>query len=165
MEINEIKKRLPILTVLSKYGLKPDKNNHIRCPFHADDKPSCKIYPETGTYHCFGCGATGDQIEFIEKYEKSSKHAALKKATELSGEETNAKDVMGIASKGAAKGKAEDFAGLFARQIASLPRSPKASTTATAACPKGFTAYASRCWTITATSRYLRPFRPLQCSA
>ncbi len=33
---------------------------------------------------------------------------------------------MGIASKGAAKGKAEDFAGLFARQIASLPRSPKA---------------------------------------
>ncbi|WP_052345411.1 toprim domain-containing protein, partial [Alkaliflexus imshenetskii] len=56
----------------------------------------------------------------------SSKHAALKKATELSGEETNAKDVMGIASKGAAKGKAEDFAGLFARQIASLPRSPKA---------------------------------------
>ena len=51
---------------------------------------------------------------------------ALKKAAELSGEEINAKDVMGIASKGAAKGKAEDFAGLFARQIASLPRSPKA---------------------------------------
>src|SRR5690554_5736135 len=126
MQIPDIKKHLPIIKVLSHYSITPDKNHHIKCPFHQDDKPSCKIYPETNTFHCFGCGATGDQIEFIEKYEKSSKHEALKKATELSGEETNAKDVMGIASKGAAKGKAEDFAGLFARQIASLPRSPKA---------------------------------------
>ena len=144
MQIPYIKQHLPIIKVLSHYGITPDKNNHIKCPFHQDDKPSCKIYPETGTFHCFGCGATGDQIEFIEKYEKCSKHAAilkaneflavpadsigkaLKKAAELSGEETNAKDVMGIASKGAAKGKAEDFAGLFPRQIASLPRSPKA---------------------------------------
>ena len=126
MQIPEIKTHLSIIKVLSHYSITPDKNHHIKCPFHQDDKPSCKIYPETGTFHCFGCGVTGDQIEFIEKYEKSSKHAALKKAAELSGEETNAKDVMGIASKGAAKGKAEDFAGLFARQIASLPRSPKA---------------------------------------
>jgi DNA primase len=126
MQIPDIKNRLPITKVLTHYGIKLDKNNHIKCPFHDDDKPSCKIYPETGTFHCFGCGATGDQIEFIEKYEKSSKHEALKKAAELSGEETNAKDVMGIASKGAAKGKTEDFAGLFARQRASLPRSPKA---------------------------------------
>src|SRR5690554_4327919 len=144
MQIPDIKKHLPIIKVLSHYGITPDKNNHIKCPFHQDDKPSCKIYPETGTFHCFGCGATGDQIEFTEKYDKCSKHAAilkaneflavpadsvgkaLKKAAELSGEETNAKDVMGIASKGAAKGKAEDFAGLFARQRASLPRSPKA---------------------------------------
>ena len=144
MQSPDIKTRLSIIKVLSHYGITPDKNNHIKCPFHQDDKPSCKIYPETGTFHCFGCGVTGDQIEFIEKYEKSSKHAAilkaneflavpadsvgkaLKKAVELSGEEINAKDVMGIASKGAAKGKAEDFAGLFARQRASLPRSPKA---------------------------------------
>src|SRR5690554_2962106 len=144
MQIPDIKQRLPITKVLSHYGITPDKNNHIKCPFHQDDKPSCKIYPETGTFHCFGCGATGDQIEFIEKYDKCIKHAAsrkanellagpggsdgkaLKTAAEISGEETTAKDVMGIASKGAAKGKAEDFAGLFARQRASLPRSPKA---------------------------------------
>ena len=126
MEIKDIKQRLSIIQVLSHYGITPDKNHHIKCPFHQDDKPSCKIYPETGTFHCFGCGATGDQIEFIEKYDKCSKHEALKKAAELSREETNAKDVMGIASKGAVKGKAEDFSGLFARQRASLPRSSKA---------------------------------------
>ena len=87
MQIPDIKTRLPITKVLAHYGIKLDRNNHINCPFHEDDKPSCKIYPETGTFHCFGCGATGDQIEFIERYEKCSKHEALKKATELAGEE------------------------------------------------------------------------------
>jgi DNA primase len=49
MQITDIKKSLPIETVLTNYGLKPDKNAHILCPFHDDDKPSCRIYPETGT--------------------------------------------------------------------------------------------------------------------
>ena len=85
MEISEIKQRLSILQVLAHYNLKPDRNNHIKCPFHEDDKPSCRIYPETNTFHRFGCGATGDQIEFIEKYEKCSKHDAILRAKKLCG--------------------------------------------------------------------------------
>lgn len=83
MEIKEIKQRLSILTVLQHYNIKPDRNNQIKCPFHEDDKPSCRIYPDTNTFHCFGCNATGDQIEFIEKYEKCNKHEAILKAKEL----------------------------------------------------------------------------------
>jgi len=83
MEISEIKQRLNITTVLQHYGLKPNKTNHIKCPFHKGDKPSCRIYLSTNTFHCFGCGATGDQIEFIEKHEKCSKHEAILKAKEL----------------------------------------------------------------------------------
>ena len=85
MEISEIKQRLSIITVLSHYNLKPDRSNHIKCPFHEDDKPSCRIYADTNTFHCFGCNATGDQIEFIEKYEKCSKHEAILKAKQLCG--------------------------------------------------------------------------------
>jgi DNA primase catalytic core len=85
MEISDIKQRLSILTVLQHYNLKPDRNNQIKCPFHKDDKPSCRIYADTNTFHCFGCNATGDQIEFIEKYEKCSKHNAIVKAKELCG--------------------------------------------------------------------------------
>ncbi|NJM14906.1 MAG: hypothetical protein HC896_05570 [Bacteroidales bacterium] len=80
MDIKEIKSRLPILTVLSNYGIKPDRNNHIRCPFHDDETPSMKIYPETGTYHCFGCGKTGDQIQWIQDKEGCSQHEAILKA-------------------------------------------------------------------------------------
>jgi len=61
MEIPDIKRHLPIATVLQHYNLTPDRNKQIRCPFHEDDTPSCRIYPETNSFHCFGCGASGDQ--------------------------------------------------------------------------------------------------------
>lgn len=86
MEISDIKARLPILDVLSYYGLKPDRNNRVNCPFHEDHTPSMQIYPKTGTFCCFSsnCTAgTGDVIQFIELMEKSTRHEALKKATEL----------------------------------------------------------------------------------
>lgn len=70
MEISDIKQRLSILVVLQHYSIIPDRCNHIKCPFHEDDKPSCRVYPETNTFHSFGCNATGDQVEFIEKCEK-----------------------------------------------------------------------------------------------
>ena len=80
MEIHEIKQRLSIATVLQHYSLTVDRNRQIHCPFHQDDTPSCRIYPETNSFHCFGCGATGDQIEFIERYERISKHEAIVRA-------------------------------------------------------------------------------------
>jgi DNA primase len=86
MEIQDIKARLPILDVLSHYGLKPDRNNRVCCPFHEDHSPSMQIYPQTGTFCCFSsnCSAgTGDVIQFIELMEKSTRHEALKKATQL----------------------------------------------------------------------------------
>ena len=83
MEIPEIKSRLSITTVLSHYHLQPDRHNFLKCPFHGDQDPSLKIYPETGTFNCFGCGAAGDVIEFIERYEKKGKHEAILKAKSM----------------------------------------------------------------------------------
>jgi DNA primase len=83
MEIQDIKSSLSITTVLNRYNLQPDKHHKICCPFHDDKSPSLVIYPQTNTFHCFGCGATGDSIQFIELYEKISKHEALLKATEI----------------------------------------------------------------------------------
>jgi len=82
MEIKDIKAHLSIETVLNHYQIKL-QNRQCLCPFHKDDTPSLRIYPETNTYHCFGCGANGDVIQFIQDFEKLSKHQALKKATEL----------------------------------------------------------------------------------
>ena len=43
------------------YGVKISKGGMARCPFHDDRDPSMKI---DSRYHCFGCGADGDVIDF-----------------------------------------------------------------------------------------------------
>jgi DNA primase len=36
-----------------------------RCPFHDDRTPSLFVYPHQRRYHCYGCGARGDVIDFV----------------------------------------------------------------------------------------------------
>jgi DNA primase len=35
------------------------------CPFHSEKSPSFTIVPDKGFAHCFGCGWSGDQLDFI----------------------------------------------------------------------------------------------------
>ena len=35
------------------------------CPFHDEKTPSFQVSPLRGRYHCFGCGASGDAIQFL----------------------------------------------------------------------------------------------------
>jgi DNA primase len=90
MTIQELKQSLSIEEVLNHYGLKPDKNKMLNCPFHQDKTPSMQIYPETNTAYCFSsnCKLNGksiDQIDFIMYKENYSKHEAIEKAKQLSG--------------------------------------------------------------------------------
>jgi DNA primase len=88
MDISEIKAQLTIGQVLDHYGLKPDKNNRLNCPFHADKTPSMQVYPETNTVFCFSSncklhGKAIDVIDFILHKEGIIKHEAILKAQEL----------------------------------------------------------------------------------
>lgn len=40
------------------------------CPFHNEKSPSFTINDEKGFFHCFGCAAHGDAIEFIKRFER-----------------------------------------------------------------------------------------------
>ncbi|HOO40724.1 MAG TPA: CHC2 zinc finger domain-containing protein [Syntrophales bacterium] len=48
-----------------------------RCPLHEDKTPSFKVDPERQTFHCFGCGAGGDVISFVQARRKVSFTEAL----------------------------------------------------------------------------------------
>ena len=85
MEIQQIKSRLSIGSVLERYHLEPDKHHQMLCPFHEESTPSFTVYPKTNTFHCFGCGVSGDTIEFIQLKEKLSKHEAILKAQDFAG--------------------------------------------------------------------------------
>ena len=53
MTIAEIKAALPIATVLAHYSLEATATGAMKCPFHADESASMKIYPDTNTAYCF----------------------------------------------------------------------------------------------------------------
>jgi DNA primase len=90
MEIQEIKQRLTLATVLSRYNLKPDKHLRLNCPFHEDKTPSMQVYYKTHTAYCFSSncpthGKSLDVIDFIMYQEKCTKHEAILKAQDFIG--------------------------------------------------------------------------------
>ena len=82
MEIKDIKQRLSLVEVLQHYQLQP-KNNMLKCFYHEDKTASLQVNLEKNFYKCHSCGKTGDVIQFIEDFEKLSKHEAIKKAERL----------------------------------------------------------------------------------
>lgn len=55
-------------TILSLYGYQT-KRGVMPCPFHGERNPSLRIYPNTGGWHCFGCGKGGSVIDFVMEQE------------------------------------------------------------------------------------------------
>ncbi len=85
MEISEIKHLLSLSRVLQHYGLKPDKNLRLHCPFHEDKTPSLQVYYKTHTCYCFSSnckthGRSIDVIDFVMYKENCTKHEAIIKA-------------------------------------------------------------------------------------
>lgn len=63
------------------YGFRPNRSSMVCCPFHADRNPSMKVDSQ---FHCFGCGADGDVIDFTAKlFQLSLRKAAEKLATDF----------------------------------------------------------------------------------
>jgi DNA primase len=86
MTITEIKSHLQLIAAVLHYGLKPDAQNRLHCPWHEDKTPSLQLYPKTNTWTCFSsnCNAgSGDVIDFIMRMEHSNKYQAILKAKEL----------------------------------------------------------------------------------
>jgi hypothetical protein len=55
------------------------------CPFHEEKTPSFYINDKKGFFHCFGCGAHGDAIDWIVKREGLSRPDAISKLANLAG--------------------------------------------------------------------------------
>lgn len=63
------------------YGFRVNRAGMIACPFHNDRTPSMKVDKR---FHCFGCGADGDAVDFVSRlFELPSKEAAMKLADDF----------------------------------------------------------------------------------
>lgn len=65
--VAHVKQALDLRDVVARYGLEPDRHGYIRCPFHTEKTGSMKVWRDH--YKCFGCGAHGDVISFVQSYE------------------------------------------------------------------------------------------------
>ncbi len=70
-----------IVEVVSSYvDLRKSGSNYMACcPFHEERSASFSVNQIKGFYHCFGCGASGDSIQFVMEFEKLSFVEALEK--------------------------------------------------------------------------------------
>ena len=66
--VEDLKQQYSMADILDRYGLKPNREGFISCPFHKERTASCKIYKNS--WYCFGCGEGGDIFDFVEKYEE-----------------------------------------------------------------------------------------------
>ncbi|HCF37948.1 MAG TPA: DNA primase, partial [Thermosipho africanus] len=85
--IEEIKSKIDIVELISRYVSLQKVGNSYRglCPFHTETTPSFYVNPSFKTYHCFGCGASGDVIKFVQEIEGIPFMEALKKLAEEAG--------------------------------------------------------------------------------
>lgn len=62
----DIIKQLTMQEIAVFYGFKVQRGNVIFCPFHSEKTASCRLYEHS--FYCFGCGAGGDVIKFVQLY-------------------------------------------------------------------------------------------------
>ena len=85
--IREIKYRNDIEQVISPYVTlrRRGKNLVGLCPFHGEKTPSFTVYPESGSFYCFGCHVGGDVFTFTKLIENLEYIEAIKLLAERSG--------------------------------------------------------------------------------
>ena len=85
--IAEIKYRNDIESVISQYVVLKRRGKNLigLCPFHNEKTPSFTLYPENGSFYCFGCGVGGDVITFTGMIEHLDYVESLKYLADKAG--------------------------------------------------------------------------------
>jgi DNA primase len=86
--IDEVKQKTDIVEVIGQYVSLSKSGRTFRglCPFHSEKHPSFFVYPEQGSWHCFGaCNTGGDVFSFIMRKEGIDFGEALRQLAERAG--------------------------------------------------------------------------------
>ncbi len=85
--LEELKFKTNIVNVISRSIPLQQKGRNLwgLCPFHREKTSSFSVNPDGQYYHCFGCGASGDVIKFVQEYESVDFMDAVKLLAEQAG--------------------------------------------------------------------------------
>ena len=77
-----VKQSVTTKAAAEHYGIEVKRGGMAKCPFHSDQSPSLKLNDDY--YYCFGCGATGDVIDFVARlFQIGNKEAAERIAADF----------------------------------------------------------------------------------
>ena len=82
VDLDALKSRHPLGDVVEAAGVRLRGRGRVRqgvCPFHDEAEGSFTVYGDTERFHCFGCGATGDVLDFIQRTEGLSLPEAIQR--------------------------------------------------------------------------------------
>ena len=71
-----IKQTVTTRQAAERYGLSVNRSGMVKCPFHEDHNPSMKV---DDRFYCFGCGTSGDVIDFTARLFGLSPYDTAKK--------------------------------------------------------------------------------------
>lgn len=86
-DAERVKQLSDILSVIGRHIDLKQSGSSFKgiCPFHSEKTPSFHVFPQTGTWHCFGCGAGGDVITFVMRYGNLSFRESLEELADQCG--------------------------------------------------------------------------------
>lgn len=81
-DVDEVKARTDLgILIGERVALRPAGVGSLKglCPFHDERTPSFHVRPQSGFYHCFGCGESGDAYTFVQKMDQLSFSEAVER--------------------------------------------------------------------------------------
>jgi DNA primase len=87
-DVAAVRERSPIDEVIGEHvALRSAGGGNLKglCPFHDEKSPSLSVSPARGLFHCFGCGAGGDVIRFVERIDHVSFAEAVERLAATAG--------------------------------------------------------------------------------
>ena len=81
VDIAALKERHPLGGVVEAAGVRLRGRGRVRqgvCPFHEEAEGSFTVYADTERWYCFGCGAGGDVLDFVQRAEGLSLPEAIR---------------------------------------------------------------------------------------
>ncbi len=88
-DIERIKMAVDIVALISENVSLQRKGKYFfgLCPFHEEKTPSFAVDPERRRFRCYGCGASGDALEYLEKAKGLTFQEALRELAGRAGVE------------------------------------------------------------------------------
>jgi DNA primase len=129
-KVAEIRERNDIVALIGEYVALKRVGASFRglCPFHSEKTPSFYVHPARQFFHCFGCQASGDVIQFVMQLEGRTFPEALRTLAARAGIELSELDAREPDSVRREKQKRERLtaiteaaAGFYLRMLAEHP--------------------------------------------